>query len=117
MDFGQTSKTDIKRDLYIFITNDVKSLREVKLPCICCSSSLQYEQDMSESSLESRLAQGNTSIPLYFRFLQTSSSIQFLCARILDHGELLGFYIYNSNDNNYSVCVLDCFQGDTLGSE
>ena len=31
MDFGQTSKTDIKTDLYIFIKDDLKSLREVKL--------------------------------------------------------------------------------------
>ena len=72
---------------------------------------------MSESSLESHLAQVNTKISLYYRFLQTSSSIQFLCARIQDHGELLGLHSYNSNDNNYSVCALDCFQGGTLGSE
>ena len=32
MDYGHTSKADIKRDLYIFIKDDLKSLREVKLP-------------------------------------------------------------------------------------
>ena len=32
MDYGHTSKADIKRDLYIFIKNDLKSLREVNLP-------------------------------------------------------------------------------------
>ena len=31
MDYGHTSKADIKRDLYIFIKNDFKSLREVNL--------------------------------------------------------------------------------------
>ena len=31
MDYGHTSKADIKRDLYIFIKNDLKSLREVNL--------------------------------------------------------------------------------------
>ena len=31
MDHGQTSKTDIKRDLHVFIENDLKSLRKVKL--------------------------------------------------------------------------------------
>ena len=31
MDYGHISKADIKRDLYIFIKNDLKSLREVNL--------------------------------------------------------------------------------------
>ena len=31
MDYGHTSKANIKRDLYIFIKNDLKSLREVNL--------------------------------------------------------------------------------------
>ena len=83
MDHGQTSKTDIKRDLYIFIKNDLKQPKEVKLLGKCLLH-MSFHNFLIRTNYvwiifgKLLLAQGNTKIALCFKFWQTSSSIQYL---------------------------------------
>ena len=76
MDHGQTSKTDIKRDLYIFIKNDLKQPKEVKLLGKCLLH-MSFHNFLIRTNYvwiifgKLLLAQGNTKIAPGYKIMES----------------------------------------------